>query len=110
MIQADREVVAPQQESDRTGVAPRNDQFLEWYEAKGADTFRSHATIRDKWNALTLAERQTICPNRPQKLQEGKKGRQVVIKGVQRAKICRSRNVPKSDEKSGEKLRALLKF
>ena len=73
---------APQQESESTGVAPRNDQFLEWYEAKGADTFHSHATIRDKWNALTLQERATICPDRPETIAKGTKGRQVVITGV----------------------------
>ena len=101
MIQADREVdvppaATPQLTTEGKGAAPRNDQFLEWYEAKGADTYRSHAKIRDKWNALSWQERETICPDKPQKLEEGKKGRQVVIKGIQRAKIRRDRNAPKA--------------
>ena len=77
--------------TESTGTAPRNDQFLEWYEAKGADTFHSHATIREKWNALTSPERENICPDRPETIAEGKKGRQVVITGVKREKIRRGR-------------------
>jgi hypothetical protein len=64
--------------------ADRDEMFLKWYESKDEPTYRSHATIRDKWNAMHPKESVGV----------GTSGRQVVIKGIERAKDRRLKTRP----------------
>jgi hypothetical protein len=86
-----------------SGVARRNVKFLEWHKARGSDTFRSHATIRDKWNALSILEREKICPTNPQKLHDGERGRQAVIQAIKRAKKANGREPAKGQKRPPQK-------
>ena len=81
------------------GMAPRNAKFLEWYGTCGSDTYHSHAKIRDKWNGLSLQEREKICPGGPQMIKRGEQGRQTVIKATGRAKKAMVEKLPKRRKK-----------
>ena len=50
------------------GVAPRDEWFLEQYEAIGADTYHTPAEIHAKWEAMKATERAAICPENPNKV------------------------------------------
>ena len=51
---------------EAAGVAPRNDKFLEWYEAVDTETYHKPAKIRRKWNDMPLKDRQAVCPDHPE--------------------------------------------
>jgi len=68
----------------RKGVALRNAKFLEWYEARGTDTYHSPKRIQEKWFAMTAEERAAICPDSP-----GKVSYAAVEQGIKRARKSR---------------------
>jgi hypothetical protein len=74
----------------RKGVAPRNEWFLEQYEAVGMNTHHSPKHIHDKWWNMPDAERKSICPKAPQKVALA-----VVRQGIVRARVARDGKKPK---------------
>lgn len=59
----------------------RDHLFLEWYEDEGADTYHSHAVIRDTWNDMDPKERERKAPTAA-----GNVTRDTVITAVKTAK------------------------
>ena len=75
-------------------VAPRNAKFLEWYEARGTDTFHKPAVIHRKWNGMKQEQRAAICPESPNKITKA-----TVVKGIKRARDRRKQNVSSHRER-----------
>jgi hypothetical protein len=61
----------------------RDHKWLDWYEAQGTETYHAPAVIRDKWNRENQSER----------ISDGEHGRDLVEKGIARARKERG-NVP----------------
>ncbi len=66
------------------GVAPRNQWFLDQYEARGTETYHKPIKIKDKWWAMSESERAAICTDSP-----GKVSHATVKKGIQLARLSR---------------------
>ena len=82
------------------GVVPRDAKFLEWYEARGTDTFHKPAKIHAKWEAMTATQRAEICPDSPNRIAKG-----TVESGIKRARMKRDGNKStKSKLKTRKKL------
>ncbi len=53
---------------DTPGVISRNRKFVQWYEAKGTNTYHQPKQIWKKWDTMKMEERAAICPTRPNKI------------------------------------------
>ena len=63
----------------------RDHLFLKWYERKGESTFKSPASIRDKWNGMTGEQRASFYPDDSRKLSSGSSGTSVVKTAIAKA-------------------------
>jgi len=71
----------PEDPPARRPCYDRDHLFLQWYETEDADTYHSHAGIRDRWNKMPKEERTEICPQNPNRV-----NRDVAISAVKAAK------------------------
>ncbi len=63
------------------GVAPRNEWFLQQWEARGTDTYHRPKKVYDKWQEMKHEERAAICPEA-----SGKVSHDAVVQGIKRAR------------------------
>lgn len=73
-------------EKQRRPAYERDRAWLAWHESSNSATSNSPAKIRNKWNRMTDHERQEIAPRLPEKIQDGKKGLQVVEAALKKAR------------------------
>jgi hypothetical protein len=78
--------VLPAEEGDQV----RDRWFLQQYETKGTDTYRSPKRICDIWNAMAAEERATIASEAPAIISY-----EAVVKGIQQARRLRDGTVKK---------------
>jgi hypothetical protein len=64
----------------------RDHKWLGWYEDSSAQTFHSHAKIRDCWNEMSDEQRMGICSTCSTQVGKGEPGRRVVVQAITKAK------------------------
>jgi hypothetical protein len=93
-------VVQAQPADGKRPCYARDHLFLAWYNAKGEETYHRPARIRDKWNALSEAERRRLSPLASGSISHHKPGRVVVETALKKArKETRERTAKKSESK-----------